>query len=270
MTARSSNDPIRQQLRLLKELGFGFLGEVPDLPAEAAAAPPPQAAPPKRTQAEPHQPPKPAPDRMPERAAIKPRVDLPMEDRVEALARIAEEVAACKACRLCHGRTNTVPGEGNPKARLMFVGEGPGQTEDELGRPFVGAAGDLLTKIIGAMTLSREEVFIANVVKCRPPGNRKPEADEMEACVGYLERQVDAIAPEIIVALGKTAVEGLLPQHRRTQISKMRGQWLDFRGVPVMPTFHPAYLLRNPAGKRPVWDDMQLVMAELGLKIPGK
>lgn len=189
-----------------------------------------------------------------------------LEERVVGLRTIVKQVAACTGCRLCHGRTNTVPGEGNPDARLMFIGEGPGHNEDLQGRPFVGAAGDLLTKIIGAMGLAREEVFIANVVKCRPPGNRKPELDEMEACLPYLQRQVDLIAPDAIVALGKTALEGLMPDKRRTPMSAIRGTWLEYRGVPVMPTFHPAYLLRNPAGKRPVWEDMQQVMDALGLK----
>ena len=186
--------------------------------------------------------------------------------RVAALDEIAREVAGCNACRLCGSRTNTVPGEGSPMAQLMFVGEGPGANEDLQGRPFVGKAGELLTKIIEAMQFRREEVFIANVVKCRPPGNRQPELDEMETCLPYLERQIALIRPRVIVALGKTALMGLLPEHRRSAITKVRGEWMELRGIALMPTFHPAYLLRSPNQKKFVWEDMKRVMEVFGKK----
>ncbi len=189
---------------------------------------------------------------------------LPPSERIEQLDILAAEIASCQTCRLCQGRTNVVPGEGNPMAELAFVGEGPGRDEDEQGRPFVGRAGELLTKIVEAMKFKREEVWIGNVVKCRPPGNRPPEADEMEACLPYLRRQLSIVRPRIIVALGKTALTGLLPEHERTPMGRMRGQWLQWHGVPLMPTFHPAYLLRSPTQKRLVWEDMKLVMKEFG------
>lgn len=190
--------------------------------------------------------------------------------RRERLDLLAADIAACVGCRLCNSRTNTVPGEGNPMAELVFVGEGPGEKEDLQGRPFVGAAGQLLTKIIEAMSFRREEVWIGNCVKCRPPGNRVPEADEMETCLPYLRQQLRVIKPRVIVALGKTALIGLLPEYQKTAISAVRGQWLDYGGVPLMPTFHPSYLLRSPAQKKYVWEDMQKVMAFLGRELPKK
>jgi DNA polymerase len=259
----------RRQAALLRKLGFAvaeeILGELPaaaqePAPAGPAAAPPRAAAPPPRPA------PPPPPARPVAAAPPGPAPDRPA--RVERLAAIVEEVATCTACGLCHTRTRTVPGEGNPMARIMFVGEGPGADEDASGRPFVGKAGQLLTRIIEAMGFSREEVFIANIVKCRPPGNRVPEDEEMACCIPYLERQIDAVRPEVIVCLGATAVRGLLPETTGTGITKLRGQWRAYRGIPVMPTFHPSYLLRNPAGKRPVWEDMQAVLAHLGLEAP--
>ena len=164
-------------------------------------------------------------------------------------------------CKLHAGRTNIVFGVGNPDARLMFVGEGPGADEDEQGEPFVGRAGQLLTQIIKAMGLAREDVYIANVVKCRPPGNRNPEPDEIEACSPFLQAQIAAIGPTVIVALGKFAAQTLL--QTETPISRLRGQFHSLGGVAVMPTFHPSYLLRNPAAKREVWEDMKMVMKKL-------
>ncbi len=240
-------DPIENQLRILKSLGFGVLTDVDLKEDEQPAVSAPSGAEP--------------------RSAAEPSLDvapLPLAERVEALAQIASEVAECQGCRLCNSRTNTVPGEGNPEAGIMFVGEGPGAEEDKRGRPFVGRAGELLTKIIEAMQFRREEVFIANVVKCRPPGNRTPEPDEMETCLPYLKRQIEIIRPKVLVTLGKTALVGLLPEHNRIGITKIRGRWLEFEGIPLMPTFHPAYLLRSPAQKRPVWEDMQQVMAVFG------
>ncbi len=173
-----------------------------------------------------------------------------------SLGEVAKEIAGCTKCFLCKGRKHTVPGEGSPNAGLMFIGEGPGQTEDETGRPFVGRAGELLTQIIEAIELKRDEVFIANAVKCRPPQNRKPLPDEMAACWPYLERQIELIRPKVIVALGATAVEALL-QARRS-LAELRGRVHSYRGIPLVVTYHPAALLRNPNWKKPTWDDIRI------------
>jgi uracil-DNA glycosylase family 4 len=190
-------------------------------------------------------------------------------DPVAALEALRERIGDCRRCRLCEKRTQIVFGVGNPKARLMFVGEGPGAEEDRQGEPFVGRAGQLLTDIITkGMGLKRSDVYIANVVKCRPPDNRVPEPDEMAACIPFLEAQIEAIRPEVIVALGATAVQGLLGV--KVQITKFRGEWTNFKGTPLMPTFHPSYLLRNPAAKKEVWIDIQTVMKKLGMEVPKK
>ena len=174
---------------------------------------------------------------------------------------LTEEITRCQKCRLCAGRTYPVPGEGNPHARLMFIGEGPGHDEDQTGRPFVGRAGQLLDKMIGAIGLSREEVFIANVVKCRPPQNRAPEMDEVAACMPYLRAQVGLIRPQVIVLLGSSALGAILgPEHR---ITRERGAWIERKGVFFMPTFHPAALLRDESKKRPVWEDLKKVRDKL-------
>lgn len=169
----------------------------------------------------------------------------------------------CRRCPLASTRTNVVFGEGDPHARLMFIGEGPGADEDRLGRPFVGRAGQLLDKMIAAMHLKREEVYIANVVKCRPPGNRVPTPEEAVRCIGYLERQINFVRPEVIVLLGATATSFLLK--RNEGITRLRGIWTECNGIPVMPTFHPAFLLRQESAKREAWHDLQQVMAKLGL-----
>jgi len=188
-------------------------------------------------------------------------------DAANALRAVREEIGDCRRCKLCERRTQIVFGVGNPSAELMFVGEGPGEDEDRKGEPFVGRAGQLLTDIITrGMGLERKDVYIANVVKCRPPGNRNPEPDEIAACQPFLFRQIEAISPKVVVALGKFAAQTLL--ETTTPISKLRGQWFPFRGRKLMPTFHPSYLLRNPADKKLVWDDVKLVMAELGLPLP--
>lgn len=175
-------------------------------------------------------------------------------------------VGDCQRCKLCSGRTNLVFGVGDARADLMFVGEGPGRDEDLQGEPFVGRAGQLLTEIIQkGMKLRRQDVYIANVVKCRPPNNRNPEPDEIKQCMPFLARQIDLVKPRVIVALGTFAAQTLLDV--RTPITRMRGVWHLYRGVKVMPTFHPAYLLRNPADKKLVWADIKLAMAELGLPI---
>jgi uracil-DNA glycosylase len=170
--------------------------------------------------------------------------------------------AACTRCKLCTlGRSQIVFGVGNPKARLMFVGEAPGEDEDKKGEPFVGRAGQLLTKIIEAIGMAREQVYIANVIKCRPPGNRNPEPDEVAACEPFLFRQIDVIQPKVIVPLGKFAAQCLLKT--ADPITKLRGRQFDYRGTVLIPTFHPAYLLRNPSAKREVWEDMKKVRAIL-------
>lgn len=184
------------------------------------------------------------------------------EDEAAAgLAAIAETVAACRRCRLCEGRQKTVFGSGDPHAELMFIGEGPGAEEDRQGLPFVGRAGELLTRIIEAIGMRREQVYIANIVKCRPPGNRDPQPDEVAACRPYLERQIALIQPRLLVALGRIAAQTLLGND--LPIGRMRGQWFTVLGVPTMVTYHPAALLRNPALKRPTWEDMQQVRDRL-------
>jgi uracil-DNA glycosylase len=179
------------------------------------------------------------------------------------LAVLKEEIGpACDRCKLhTLGRKQVVFGVGNPNADLMFVGEAPGADEDEQGEPFVGRAGQLLTKIIEAIGLKREDVYIANVIKCRPPGNRNPEPDEVERCEPFLFRQVDAIKPKVVVALGKFAAQSLLKT--TDPITRLRGRVYKYRGASLIPTFHPAYLLRNPASKREVWEDMKKVRAIL-------
>jgi uracil-DNA glycosylase len=187
-------------------------------------------------------------------------------ERIEGdtLPRIREDIGDCTRCKLHKGRTKIVFGSGNSSAALMFVGEGPGRDEDLSGEPFVGRAGKLLTDMIKAMGLEREDVYIANVVKCRPPENRLPEKDEITTCSPFLMRQIDAIKPKVICTLGSCSAQTLL---QTTQgISKLRGEWFDFRGAKLMPTYHPAYLLRNPAAKSEVWKDLQKVMAVLGLQ----
>jgi uracil-DNA glycosylase family 4 len=182
---------------------------------------------------------------------------------IESLDDIKIDIGpACTRCKLCTlGRSQIVFGVGNPKARLMIVGEAPGEEEDKRGEPFVGRAGQLLTKIIEAIGLTREQVYIANVIKCRPPANRNPEPDEVASCEPFLFRQIDAIQPRVIVPLGKFAAQCLLKTV--DPITKLRGRQFDYRGTVLIPTFHPAYLLRNPSAKREVWEDMKKVRAIL-------
>lgn len=182
-------------------------------------------------------------------------------DMVEMLDSLREEIGDCKRCKLCSFRTNIVFGVGNTQADLVFVGEGPGEEEDKQGEPFVGRAGQLLTKMINAMGFSREEVYICNVVKCRPPKNRDPEPDEIEACEPFLKKQLALIKPKIIVGLGRYACQTLLKT--TIPMAKLRGDFKDYEGIKFMPTFHPAYLLRNPPAKKEVWEDLQAVMREL-------
>ncbi len=181
----------------------------------------------------------------------------------QSLEELATLAAPCTRCRLAKGRTQVVFGTGNPNADLMFVGEAPGHDEDVRGEPFVGKAGQLLTDIIKAMKLTREDVYIANVIKCRPPENRNPEPDELDACRPFIKRQIELIRPRVIVTLGRFALQSLT--EKAYSISSVRGRWLAYDGVKVMPTYHPAYLLRTPAAKKDVWNDMKKVMIELGL-----
>ena len=185
-----------------------------------------------------------------------------------SLEQVAEAVGSCTKCPLHTTRTRTVPGEGAPKARLMFVGEAPGAEEDRQGRPFVGAAGRLLTQMIGAMGLAREEVFIANVLKCRPPGNRDPQEHEVAACLPYLRAQIGLVRPQVICSLGRHAAHALLG--RKDSLSGLRGRFFEYQGTPLMPTFHPSYLLRTPAEKPLAWKDLQQIMARLGLPQPAR
>jgi uracil-DNA glycosylase len=179
----------------------------------------------------------------------------------QSLLQIREELGDCQRCRLAGGRQQIVFGTGNPNADLVFVGEAPGFEEDRQGEPFVGAAGQLLTKMIEAMGFARDQVYICNVIKCRPPENRNPEPDEVAACEPFLKKQLAALRPRIIVTLGKFAAHALLRVD--TPITRLRGTFRSYEGVPLMPTFHPAYLLRNPSSKREVWDDLQQVIAAL-------
>jgi len=178
-----------------------------------------------------------------------------------SLEALREEIGDCRRCKLAPARTHLVFGSGNSKAELMFVGEAPGQDEDLQGLPFVGRAGQLLTKIIEAIELKRDDVYIANILKCRPPNNRPPEPDEIAACRGFVARQIEHIRPLIIVALGKFAAQTLLDVE--TPISRIRGKFFDHRGIPLIPTYHPSYLLRNPSAKREVWEDMKAVRERL-------
>ena len=182
------------------------------------------------------------------------------DSAVETLADIRTDLGDCQRCKLAGGRTCIVFGDGNPRARLVFVGEGPGFEEDRQGKAFVGAAGQLLTRIIDAIKLTRDQVYICNIIKCRPPGNRNPEPDEINDCFPFLERQIAAIRPDFICALGSFAAQTLLKT--TTPISRLRGRFHEYRGIKVLPTYHPAYLLRNTDRKRDVWEDMKMLMKE--------
>jgi uracil-DNA glycosylase family 4 len=215
---------------------------------------------------------RPAPSPVAPPAAAAELPDVLVEPAIRAartLEELREVLGDCRRCKLAKGRTNIVFGTGNPDARLMFVGEGPGEDEDRQGEPFVGKAGELLDSIItNGMGLRRSDVYIANVIKCRPPNNRDPEPDEIVACEPFLLRQVELVRPEVIVSLGSFATSVLLRD--RTPISRRRGRWHEVSGTPLMPTFHPAYLLRNPSDKRLVWGDIQLVMERLNLPLPAR
>jgi uracil-DNA glycosylase len=190
-------------------------------------------------------------------------------DPVTALGLIREDLGDCTRCRLSkQGRKQIIFGVGNPKAELMFIGEAPGADEDQQGEPFVGRAGQLLNNMIKAMGIRREDIYIANIIKCRPPGNRTPERDECETCSPFLMRQIAAIKPKAIVALGAVAAKTLLAIN--APMSEFRGRWFDFRGTKLAVTYHPAFLLRDPRQKKETWKDLQMVMKELGMAIPAK
>jgi uracil-DNA glycosylase family 4 len=272
------NEKLKQRLRFYEDLGLApfyrdrvsssLRSMQPQLPASPSA-------PPSHTVEE-----SPLPKSAPKRPAAPPVgapaksfVPLPSSGPLlfdaanktaETLLQIRDDLGECTRCKLHSARNKIVFGDGNSKAQLIFVGEGPGADEDAQGLPFVGRAGKLLTQMIEAMGLQRRDVYICNVVKCRPPGNRQPEPDEVDACSPFLFRQLDSIKPKVIVCLGATAFQTLLQTNR--SISHYRGQWLDYRGYKMLPTYHPAYLLRNPAAKADVWKDLQKVMAELGLE----
>jgi uracil-DNA glycosylase family 4 len=279
----------KEHLRYYSELGLTHIGEI-----SASAAPEPKvedcaaraSAPTAFAASEPKRQEPPAPTIVPpSQFAPKPTIIMPTkQDNAavvslfgetappsaealhddETLEDIRRDLGDCQRCKLASTRTNIVFGEGNPKAELMFVGEGPGADEDATGRPFVGRAGQLLTKMIEAIDLKREDVYIANVIKSRPPGNRAPEADEVKACIPFLFRQIAAIRPKLIVALGNPAMQALLDT--KIGITKMRGQLHDYPhlpGIKVLPTFHPAYLLRSPDKKREAWEDLKKVRAFL-------
>ena len=183
------------------------------------------------------------------------------DDQEDSLKGLREEIGDCLRCKLSTGRKNIVFGEGNPEAKLMFIGEGPGRDEDTQARPFVGEAGKLLTNMIVKLGLKREDVYIANIVKCRPPNNRDPEEDEIETCMPFVEKQIEMIKPSVIVCLGRISGQALL--RSKVPIGKLRGNFYEFKGIPVMPTFHPAYLLRNRNDKWLTWNDMQKVLEKI-------
>ena len=202
------------------------------------------------------------------RREVHPKDAKPIAAPAASLAELREQVAVCERCPLAKQRRQTVFGEGSEHAELMFIGEGPGAEEDRQGRPFVGLAGQLLDKMIAAMQFARETVYIANIVKCRPPNNRAPMPDEAQVCLNYLVEQIRLISPKCLVLLGATATHYLLNRHEG--ITKLRGHWLEYRGIPAMPTYHPAFLLRQESAKREAWQDLQQVMAKFGKVYPKK
>jgi DNA polymerase len=189
-------------------------------------------------------------------------------ERQAELAQLAQEIGACTRCKLCEQRHHAVPGEGALDPPILFIGEGPGADEDASGRPFVGRAGQLLDKMIAAIKLARSQVYIANIVKCRPPENRTPEPDEVRACAPFLERQLAVLRPRLVCTLGLPATRALLPEVR--SISAVRGREFRLGSTPLVPTFHPAYLLRNPAAKPQAWDDLKLIARLIGMPVEGR
>ena len=310
-TEPPSNQRLRLWLKSERAMGLSDV-PIPRAAAAAAGGrpdpvPPPRHAPPPRQPTQPIQPmpgtppqapaptpPAPVPQRQPllyvssggeEQAAaqvplMSPSPDLPpfaspllsREEKIHALQAMEEnEVRPCTKCRLCEQRTKTVFGEGDPDAKIFFIGEGPGENEDLSGRPFVGKAGQLLEKMITAMGLSRQQVWIGNIVKCRPPGNRVPLPDEVATCTPYLLRQLEIVRPSVIVTLGLPAAKFML-QNPRLTMTRLRGQWQSWRGIKLMPTFHPSYVLRvyTPETRAAVWNDLQQVLHAIGLALPAR
>jgi DNA polymerase len=201
--------------------------------------------------------------------SITSKPEFGISDPVQALRAIREDIGDCTRCKLSkQGRKQIVFGVGNPNADLMFIGEAPGADEDIQGEPFVGRAGQLLTNMIKAMGITREDVYIANIIKCRPPGNRQPERDECETCSPFLMRQIEVVKPKVIVALGAVAAKTLLAVS--APMSELRGRWFDFKGTKLAVTYHPAFLLRDPRQKKETWKDLQMVMKDLGMPLPSK
>jgi DNA polymerase len=248
---------LHAQIERFADAGTDGLPRASPAPAGAPSAEPSPAKP--AAAQEPASPAKPA-------AAQEP---VPAHEIAARLQVLSDQVRSCTRCVLHQARTQTVFARGTGSSGLCFVGEGPGADEDAQGYPFVGPAGLLLDRMIAAMGFERDDVYVCNIVKCRPPKNRKPEPDEMAACTPYLAEQLQIVSPKVIVALGATAVEGLLGTSGG--ITRLRGKWRLYRGsIPVMPTFHPAYLLRTPAAKREVWDDLQAVVKHMGRELPAR
>jgi DNA polymerase len=270
---QSLQDRIEERLRYYEDLGIGlfYRDRAPSSFAEPeplnsaiseeSSLPPSKVAMPTSAESSP----RPLPIKPPSGSSLFEEVEKVKDD---TLPRIREDLGECTRCKLHKGRHKLVFGDGSAQAQLVFVGEGPGADEDAQGLPFVGRAGKLLTQMIEAMGLRRKDVYICNVVKCRPPQNRAPEPDEVETCSPYLFRQIDVINPKVVVCLGAVAAKTLLETTRG--ISHFRGEWQEWRGRKLMATYHPAYLLRNPPAKADVWKDLQKVMAELGLALPKK
>jgi len=249
-------DDLARHVKYLQEEGITAVDRTPAITPES----PPALAMPKKSSPVPAIPPAPA-------MSMAPTVS--DADVSAELKAIAQTVVACKKCALHAKRRQAVPGQGNIHPDILFIGEGPGEDEDKQGLAFIGRAGQLLTRLITRMGYTRDEVFIANIVKCRPPNNRKPLPEEMNMCRPYLERQISVLKPKVIVLLGASAFEGLIPPDSSGRtISKVRGKWLDYNGIPAMPTFHPSYLLRNQSAMWDVWNDMQLVLTRLGRTPP--
>lgn len=264
MTFQNVLDDVGQYVRHQIEEGVLEADVSPDILDGVVAGTPPRSAPPAGLPRGTGIPP--ARRSREAKAAARPtKTDSPGDTGLQTIAR---QVAGCKKCALHKSRTKSVPGQGAAAPAIMFIGEAPGSEEDRQGLAFVGRAGQLLTRMIEAMGFTRDEIFIGNILKCRPPGNRAPLPEEMQTCLPYLKEQIALLHPKVIVALGGTAARGLLDT--QIGITKLRGRWMSFEGIDLMPTFHPAYLLRNPAAKHDAWEDLKSVLERLGKKPPAR